>query len=258
MGTRKSDKQPAFLPDIDRGEQPRLMEPLLLSGDSWHRPELSDLAFDLAAKCAALRSSLPTGIRTALGNLVRVMNCYYSNLIEGHNTHPVDIEKALLGDYSNDRNKRNLQLEAKAHISVQQWIDEGGLVGQALTGTGIREIHKRFCQNLPEELLWVEDPGFRARVEPGELRRYDVQVGGHVPISAGSVPRFIARFEETYGRLGKVETVIAAAAAHHRLLWIHPFLDGNGRVARLMSHAMFLQTLDTGAIWSVARGLGRN
>src|SRR6185312_16823193 len=39
--------------------------------------------------------------------------------------------------------------------------------------------------------------------------------------------------------------------------WIHPFMDGNGRVARLMSHATMLETLDTGAVWSVARGLAR-
>ena len=50
----------------------------------------------------------------------------------------------------------------------------------------------------------------------------------------------------------------AAAAAHHRLLWIHPFLDGNGRVARLMSHAMLLDTLESGGVWSIARGLARN
>jgi Fic family protein len=41
-------------------------------------------------------------------------------------------------------------------------------------------------------------------------------------------------------------------------VWIHPFLDGNGRVARLMSHAMLLEALDTGAVWSVARGMARN
>jgi Fic family protein len=61
-----------------------------------------------------------------------------------------------------------------------------------------------------------------------------------------------------HGGLGKAETIIAAAAAHHWLLWIHPFLDGNGRVARLMSHAMLLEALDTGGIWSIARGLARN
>jgi Fic family protein len=39
---------------------------------------------------------------------------------------------------------------------------------------------------------------------------------------------------------------------------MHPFMDGNGRVARLMSHAMLLEILDTGGVWSVARGLARN
>jgi Fic family protein len=96
------------------------------------------------------------------------------------------------------------------------------------------------------------------RVVPGELRTHDVMVGGHIAISAPAVPRFLARFEEAYARLGKTETILAAAAAHHRLAWIHPFIDGSGRVARLMSHATLLDALDTGAVWSIARGLARN
>ena len=93
---------------------------------------------------------------------------------------------------------------------------------------------------------------------PGQLRERDVQVGRHVAMSPGALPRFLQRFEQTYGSVGKTESIIATAAAHHRLLWIHPFLDGNGRVARLMSHAVLLDTVDTGAVWSVARGLARN
>jgi Fic family protein len=187
------------------------------------------------------------------------MNCYYSNLIEGHNTHPVEIERALKGEYSNDLEKRNLQLEAKAHIAVQKWIDDGNLRGQATTRHGICEMHRRFCTELPKELLWVEDPATHERlpVVPGEFRRNHVKVGRLVPVSPGAVPRFMERFESVYTGLNKVESVLAAAVAHHRLAWIHPFLDGNGRVARLMSHATLLETLDTGAIWSVARGLAK-
>jgi hypothetical protein len=85
-----------------------------------------------------------------------------------------------------------------------------------------------------------------------------VQVGRLVAFSAGAVPRLLERFEQVYGGVGKTESIIARAAAHHRLLWVHPFLDGNGRVARLMSHAKLLGTLDTGAVWSVALGLARN
>ena len=251
-------------PDIkadDRNEPTSAMDPLLLGDASPHRGPLTDLAFDLAQKAAGFRRSLPPALLFSLADLVRAMNCYYSNLIEGHDTHPVDIERALNNDYSNDPRKRDLQLEARAHVAVQRWIDGGGLKnGAAVSAEGIREIHRRFCESLPDDLRWIEDPinGERVRLVPGELRTRDVKVGRHVPVSSGALARFLTRFEEVYRRIGKTESILAAAAAHHRLLWLHPFLDGNGRVARLMSHAMLLETLDTGALWSVARGLGRN
>jgi Fic family protein len=122
------------------------------------------------------------------------------------------------------------------------------------------EIHCRFCAELPEDLLWVEDPTTtqKLRVIAGELRRRDVVVGRHIPISAPAVPRFLKRYEEVYSKLGKTETILSTAAAHHRLAWIHPFLDGNGRVARLVLHATLLEILDTRGVWSIARGLARN
>jgi hypothetical protein len=58
------------------------------------------LSLELAARSAGFRRSLPEGVRTALADLVREMNCYYSNLIEGHDMHPVDIERALKNDYT--------------------------------------------------------------------------------------------------------------------------------------------------------------
>jgi len=244
----------------DRGEPVSLMEPLLIGETSRHRGKLTDMALELAQKATGFRRSLPESLLASLADLVRAMNCYYSNLIEGHDTHPVDIERALKSDYSTDAGKRNLQIEAKAHIAVQQWVDRFGLKGRAVTSDGIRDMHRRFCALLPEDLLWVEDPekNTRARVVAGELRQLDVVVGAHVAVSAGAVPRFLARFAQVYGALNKTDSILATATAHHRLLWIHPFLDGNGRVARLMSHAMLLESLDTGAAWSVARGLARN
>jgi Fic family protein len=245
----------------DRGETVSLMEPLLIGDGSRHRSALTDLALDLTQKSAGFRRSLPPSLLTSLADLVRSMNCYYSNLIEGHDTHPVDIDRALKNDYSEDAHKRDLQIEARAHITVEQWIDRGGLKGGlAFKAESICEIHRRFCELLPEDLLWIEDPTTKenVRLAPGELRRRDVKVGSHVAISPGALPRFLERFAQVYGNVGKTESIIATAAAHHRLLWIHPFMDGNGRVARLMSHAMMLDTLDTGAVWSVARGLARN
>lgn len=243
----------------DRGEHVGLMEPVVPGSEARGRYELIDLALELAQKAAGFRRSLPPEIAAALSDLVRSMNCYYSNLIEGHNTHPVDIEKALRHDYSADHAKRDLQLEATAHIAVQAWIDGGGLTGDVLNRDAISEIHRKFYENLPESLQWVENPdtGERIRVMGGEWRARDVQIGRHVSISAGAVPRFLTRLEEAFRHLGKTDRILGTAAAHHRLLWIHPFLDGNGRVTRLVSHAMFLKQLDTGALWSISRGLAR-
>lgn len=243
----------------DDGESIGLFEPLMVSEGSPHRAALNDLALELAEKSASFRSGLPESIASALGDLVRSMNCYYSNLIEGHNTHPIDIERALANDYSADPKKRDLQLEAKAHIEVQKWIDEGGMSDPPTARASIIELHRRFCELLPPELLFVENPktGERIPVVPGELRTRYVEVGRHVAISPGAVPRFLERMHQAYAAKGRIEPILASACGHHRLLWVHPFLDGNGRVARLMSYAMLRQSLDTRGLWSVARGLAR-
>lgn len=260
MNKKEADIKPDIKIARYGHEAVSLMEPLLIGADSLHRASLTDLALELAQKSTGFRRSLPESLLASLADLVRSMNCYYSNLIEGHDTHPIDIERALNNDYNADARKRDLQLEAKAHITVQRWIDGGGVRGCALTVDAIREIHRRFCDLLPDELLWAKDPATKEQIKviPGEWRQRDVKIGNHVAISSPAVPRFMGRFEEIYANLGKSETILAAAAAHHRLVWIHPFLDGNGRVARLMSHAAMLDTLDTGAVWSIARGLARN
>jgi Fic family protein len=87
-----------------------------------------------------------------------------------------------------------------------------------------------------------------------------VKIGRHVPVSPGAVPRFLARLEAAYRGpdLGRIDRVLAVPATHHRLLWIHPFLDGNGRVARLVSHAMLRETGVGTSLWSVSRGLARS
>ncbi|AGW14194.1 hypothetical protein DGI_2451 [Megalodesulfovibrio gigas DSM 1382 = ATCC 19364] len=104
----------ADMPPPDRGESIALMEPMLVPSGAARRGELLDKILVLAQQSAGLRRSLPGHLATSLAGLVRSMNCYYSNLIEGHDTHPVDIERALRQDFSADARQRNLQLEARA------------------------------------------------------------------------------------------------------------------------------------------------
>ena len=240
-------------------ESSALMEPMLPPvGDR----QLEDRAFDLIQKASALGGRVPDAVKVGIGGLVRSMNCYYSNLIEGHNTHPRDIDRALRNDYSADPKKRDLQREAVAHIRVQQLIDARQDLDAPVTSIEyLTWIHREFCQLLPDDLRWVENPdmGGRLRVEPGALRHSTVQVGRHIPPHPDSLNAFLHRFAQAYDPRGmsRTQQVVAVAAAHHRLLWIHPFLDGNGRVARLMSHAWFVRLGVGDSLWSVARGLAR-
>ena len=235
------------------------MEPMLVE-ESEHA--LEDVAAALLADGSSLAGRMHPIVRASVGTLVRSMNCYYSNLIEGHDTHPRDIDRALANDFSNEPRKRELQQEAVAHIHVQRLIDEGRDPDMwPATATYARWLHEEFCKKLPDEFLWVENPatGERLPVVPGALRKRDVQVGRHVPPPHGEVPKFLVRFDQAYApsTLSRFRRIQAVGAAHHRFLWIHPFLDGNGRVARLMSHAL-LKRLEVGtSLWSVARGLAR-
>jgi Fic family protein len=242
-------------------ESTALMEPMLPPDGA---RKLEDLAIDLATKASGLARQLPQAVRRGMGDLVRSMNCYYSNLIEGHDTHPRDIDRALAhSDYSADSEKRALQMEAVAHIEVQRLIDRREDLQAEPTSTEyITWLHREFCRRLPDELLWVENPdsGERLPVVAGALRKGWVQVGRHIPPSADELPRFLKRLADAYEmqKLSRVRRIVALGAAHHRLLWIHPFYDGNGRVARLMSHASLLRCGVGSSLWSVARGLARN
>ena len=235
------------------------IEPVLL--DERHH-DIEDLAYELVSSASSLAGQLNPTVRDAVGDLVRSMNCYYSNLIEGHNTLPRDIERALAKKYSTEPKKKNLQLEAVAHIEVQRKIDTGeDAKSEPVSLNYVCWLHREFCSRLPEELLWVENPdtGERLHVTPGEVRTRTVKIGLHVPPTGEDLQKCMKRLEEAYtAPLSKFSKVIAVPAAHYRLLWIHPFLDGNGRVARLMAHAMFNRLGIGSSLWSVSRGLARN
>jgi Fic family protein len=227
---------------------------------------ITDVVAELAAKAATLSSVLNPRTALNLADLVRIMNTYYSNLIEGHNTRPRDIERALAGQLDKDEGRRDLQLEARAHVRVQSDIDRMFAEGQLPDPTSsdfILHLHHEFYLDAPESMLRIKGVGGEFMMEPGAWRsnpEHDVAVGQHLPPSSERVPDFMRYFEHRYRQegLGKGARILALPAAHHRLNYIHPFPDGNGRVSRLMSHAM-AHTAGIGAhgLWSVSRGLAR-
>jgi Fic family protein len=221
---------------------------------------------ELAASSAALGHTLHPRTATSLAELVRIMNTYYSNLIEGHNTRPKDIVRALAGDLDHDEKRRDLQIESAAHVRVQAEVDRMALenrLPEPASVSFIRWLHREFYHDAPKAMLRIGAPGREIQMRPGEWRsrpEEDVAVGRHQPPSSARVADFMKYFETRYrfDHMGKASKIMAMAAAHHRLNYIHPFPDGNGRVSRLMSHAM-AHTAGIGAhgLWSISRGLAR-
>ena len=125
-----------------------MMEPLLPSEGN---RGLDDLVIDLVAKANAFSAQLNPILRGSVGELVRSMNCYYSNLIEGHDTHPVDINRALEGDYSIEPKKRDLQMEARAHIEVQGIVDRGEMPVPVVSVSGILWLHRETCSSIHQD-----------------------------------------------------------------------------------------------------------
>jgi Fic family protein len=99
-------------------ETPQRVEPTRLEDAP---PDIADAVAELSAATATLGAAPHPRTAANLADVVRVMNSYYSNLIEGHVTRPRDIVRALAGELDDDEARRNLQIEAAAHVRVQQW-----------------------------------------------------------------------------------------------------------------------------------------
>jgi Fic family protein len=196
---------------------------------------------------------------TALRPAMRIVNAFHSNMIEGHVVSPHDIERAL----SRSKNLKDCEAWAVSHINLQTSIDASdALAPWPVNADFIRQLHLEFCNKLPASLLKVSTPdkAMLLSIAPGAFRSVDVAVGRHVAPPHEAVPSFVQRAEEAYrpSRLDRRRQLIALAASHHRILWIHPFADFNGRVVRLMSHALCRTLGLIPDLWSISRGLARS
>ena len=229
---------------------------------------LKDMAQEIIAASAGLESKVARETAIVLGDELRLINSYYSNLIEGHKTTIPDINMALKNNFSQDPEKKYAQELCAAHVETEKRFMEFVNVPQKLNICSQRflsEIHAAFYVNLSEEHLFTHTPkGFsKAPVNPGQIRDINVSVDGrslHGPFHQ-DLPALLKAFAQSYApdQFHGDERLIAMAASHHRLTWLHPFRDGNGRVVRLFS-GLYLAgiSVNKSNLWSLSRGLSRN
>ena len=225
--------------------------------------ELLDKAETLCIESAKLVGSHNIHIINAIKDILRRTNSYYSNRIESEGTHPIDIDRAMNKDFSTDPKKKDLQILSIVHIEVQKsieiFINE---YPKPYSREIILRIHEEFySKNGMEPFLDISHDGIHEKLIPGKTRERDVIVGEHIAPKHEELNSILTSFETLYNgscNSSKSIQLLHALCSHHRLVWIHPFLDGNGRVSRLFLDSLFLQIgIEGYGLWNISRGLAR-
>lgn len=201
-------------------------------------------------------------LRVLLRESLRPMNSFYTNKIESQHTTPLLIAQALNKDFSNHPDEARKQRVAIAHIESERWGEANYPVfesGSFFKPEILQAMHAHLHAQLqPEDLVQINEDGLRQMVKPGVWREVGVKVGQHIPPDPLTVPRFMDAWSNGYASsLAGENALMALMAAHHRFTWIHPFLDGNGRTARLHTHIGLCSLGLTQGLWSPMRGLAR-
>ena len=219
---------------------------------------LQEVASKIIAQCHHLQGQAGKSITQALKPKLRAMNSYYTNKIEGQHTLPVNIERALRKEFDADAEQAKKQRLVIAHMEVEELLEselEKANLKDLFNSALIRRIHRELYSRLPvEDRVTVEGK----KIIPGEYRMEDVTAGRHVAPPYKEVNDLITAWSEHYhGLAGTEALLIGIACSHHRLAWMHPFIDGNGRTARLHSHLVLHAKGLTQGLWSPMRGLAR-
>jgi Fic family protein len=238
-------------PTIEAYTQPHQFEPLL---PQFGLDELRARSRAVAGQSLSLCGAVHPDTIASLRELVRAMNSYYSNRIEGQGTHPLNIERALHHDFSARPAVARLQRLALAHIEAERELETCLMDEQpVLSAAFIQHAHRALYRRLAVADRTMDEG---VVVEPGLLREQQVAVGRHQPPPPAALPAFLQRFDAVYAPpVGIEDGLIYAAAAHQRMAWIHPFVDGNGRATRLQTHCALFPL--SGGLWSASRGLAR-
>jgi Fic family protein len=225
---------------------------------------LYEKAHVLLTEANALSGQANATLMEGLAPMLRAMNSYYTNRIEGQHTLPREIEAAVARNYDTNDDIRRKQHLAIAHMQAEQWAEShyAQTPWQDLFAPAVvQALHKQLFTGLaPEHLQATHASEAPQLLVPGQLRTatQQVRVGRHDAPNAESVPAFLTRFEQAYSKVRSGEqALIALACANHRLVWIHPFADGNGRVVRLHSHVLIQRMGLSSGAWSPLRGLAR-
>lgn len=228
------------------------------------KQEILNKAEQIIIESAKLTGNLNIHIINAIKENLRTINSYYSNKIESEGTHPIDIERAMKNEFSQNDKKKSMQQLSLVHIEVQKFLETTlDISTKPYSLEKILEIHKEFYSK--EEMKYalnIKNGELEVEMIPGKLREGYVRVGDHIAPQSDELIACFNEFEMLYNQSkNSTQTMklIYTLCSHHRLTYIHPFYDGNGRVSRLyLDYLMYHSGIQGYGLWNISRGLARN
>jgi Fic family protein len=156
---------------------------------------------------------------------------YESNRIEGNTLTLRETDLVVNKGLTVGGKSMREHLEAINHYEAILYIRELASRGAALNERGIRNIHALVLRAIDRD-------------NAGRYRSLPVMIAGsrHVPPQPWAVPKLMEDYGAWLaGESMNLHPVLRAAEAHERLVTIHPFIDGNGRTARLVMNLILLK-----------------
>jgi len=194
--------------------------------------ELSMLLNEIDRKKVALdgRRPLPAATVESIRQAMRLEWTYHSNALEGNTLTLRETQVVLEGLTIGGGKTLREHLEAVNHAHAVDYLE--GLVkrDEPLTQVVARQLHSLILRGVDDE-------------HAGEWRKVPVAISGsrHVPPSPSDVAPMMRDLFDWYdGEGARLHPVERAARFHHRFVYIHPFVDGNGRTARLLMNLILM------------------
>jgi Fic family protein len=174
---------------------------------------------------------LPTAAVARLKEQLTVEWIYNSNAIEGSTLTLRETQLILETGLTIGGKSLREHFEVINHKDAIGYVESLAEQDAPLSAFHVRQIHKLVLSRIDDE-------------NAGQYRRTQVRIAGaqHVPPESWEIPQ---RMQDWEGWLHQADQefhpIVLAAQAHHKLVAIHPFVDGNGRTARLLMNLVLFR-----------------
>jgi Fic family protein len=156
----------------------------------------------------------------------RLFHTFHSNAIEGNSLTLEETRLVLEQGITIGGKPLRDHLEAANNARAFDWIWDAAVNRRTLDHVFLQELHQMVMQGTSPDA--------------GRYRTQNVAIVG-APHAPPPPAKIVPMLDRVFRELAEpAHPIIRATFAHHRLVYVHPFSDGNGRVARLVTNLLLM------------------